>query len=171
MPPHSNFPQFDFTNPLTWSQVIWMFLIFGALYVALKSWGLPLIGSVIEERERRINADLDTARLAKEEADRAVAEVTARSRAANAEAQGEIAAAVAKAKAEAAEAAKADTEALDRQLAEAEQRIHAARQSAMAALRDVATDTATAVVLRLTGHEPDRARLETAVADTMAARS
>lgn len=164
-------PQLDFANPLTTSQVVWMFLIFAALYLALRNWALPMVGGVIEMREQRINADLETARRAKEEADRAVAEVAERSRAASAEAQGEIARAVAAAKAEADARAKADNEALERQLQEAEQRIHAARTAAMGALRQVATETAATVVARLTGAEPDHARIDAAVGDAIAARS
>jgi F-type H+-transporting ATPase subunit b len=164
-------PQLDFANPLTTSQVVWMFLIFAALYLALRNWALPMVGGVIEMREQRIQADLETARHAKEAADQAVAEVAERSRAASAEAQGEIAKAVAAAKADADARAKADNDQLEKQLQEAEQRIHAAREQAMGALRQVATEAAASVVLRLTGNEPDHARLEEAVGETMAARS
>ena len=164
-------PQLDFANPLTTSQVVWMFLIFLALYLALRNWALPMVGSVIEAREQRIQGDLETARRAKEEADRAAAEVLERGRTASSEAQAEIARAVAAAKAEAEARAKADSEQLDKQLAEAEQRIHAAREQAMGALRQVAAETALSVVSRLTGAEPDRARVDAAVGDAMAARS
>ena len=156
-------PQLDFANPLTISQVVWMFLIFGALYLLLARWALPRWASVIEAREQRILADLDSARIAKEQADAAAAEIAERSRAASAEAQAEIAKAVAAAKAEAAEKARADNEQLDRQLAEAEQRIGAARNQAMGALREVATEAAATVVTRLTGQPADPARVDAAV--------
>ena len=164
-------PQLDFANPLTTSQVVWMFIIFAALYVALRHWALPQVGSVLEMREQRIARDLDGARHAKEEADRAAAEVAERSRAASAEAQARVAQASDTAKKEAAEQARTDNEQLDRQLADAEQRIAAARRQAMGALHQVATDTATAVVSRLTGQSPDPARMDAAVGDAIAARS
>jgi len=164
-------PQLDFANPLTLSQVVWMFLIFGALYLMLSRWALPLVGEVIESREKRILADLDSARIAKEQADAAVAEVAERSRAASAEAQAQIAQAVAAAKAEAAERARADNEQLDRQLAEAEQRIAAARNQAMGALREVAVDAATTVVTRLTLRPADPASVEAAVGQVMTQRA
>lgn len=164
-------PQLDFANPLTISQVVWMFLIFGALYLLLARWALPMVGEVLDAREKRILADLDSARLAKEQADAAAAEITERSRAASAEAQAEIAKAVAAAKAEAAERARQENDQLDRQLAEAEQRIAAARTQAMGALRDVATDAASTVVARLTGQQPDPARIEAAVGQVMTARA
>ena len=163
-------PQLDFANPLTISQVVWMFLIFALLYFLLANWALPQVAGVIQAREQRILADLDSARLAKEQADAAVAESTERARAASAEAQAAIARAVAQAKAEAAEKTRADNEQLDRQLEEAEQRIAAARNAAMGALREVARDAASNVVSRLTGRDPDPAAIDSAVGEVMAAR-
>ena len=164
-------PQLDFGNPLTISQVVWMFLIFGALYLMLARWALPMVGEVIDAREQRVLADLDSARIAKEQADAAAAEIAERSRAASAEAQAEIAKAVAAAKAEAAEKARIDNEQLERQLAEAEQRIGVARNQAMGALREVATDAASTVVTRLTGHPADPASVQAAVGQVMTARA
>ncbi len=149
-------PQLDFGNPLTISQVVWMFLIFGALYLMLARWALPMVGEVIDAREQRVLADLDSARIAKEQADAAAAE---------------IAKAVAAAKAEAAEKARIDNEQLERQLAEAEQRIGVARNQAMGALREVAVDAASTVVTRLTGHPADPASVQAAVGQVMTARA
>ncbi|MDQ2763977.1 MAG: F0F1 ATP synthase subunit B [Pseudomonadota bacterium] len=160
-------PQLDFHNPLTISQVVWMFIIFAALYAALRYWALPQMGGVLEMREQRISTDLASARTAKEEADRAATEIAERGRSASAEAQAQVAKASDAAKREAAEQARVDGEQLDRQLAEAEQRISAARKEAMGALRQVATDTAAAVVSRLTGQVPDSARIDAAVGDIM----
>ncbi len=164
-------PQLDFANPLTISQVVWMFIIFAALYAALRFWALPQVGGVLEMREQRINADLTTARLAKEEADRAAAEIAERGRSASAEAQAQVAAASDAAKREAAEQARIAGEHLEKQLADAEQSIAAARKDAMGALRQVASETATAVVSRLTGHAPDPAHVDAAVGTAMTARS
>jgi len=164
-------PQLDFQNVLTVSQVVWMALIFGALYVLLSQYALPQVASVIESRDARITADLDTARLAKAEADGAVAEVHAATRRASTEAQTAIAAAVAQAKAEATEQARIANEQLDTQLSEAEGRIAAARIQAMSALLDVASDTAAVVVARLTGRPADPASVGAAVGSIIAARS
>lgn len=163
-------PQLDFANPLTIAQVVWMFIIFAALYLALRNWALPAVGSVIEERRAKIAGDLDGARQAKQAADQAAAEVAERSRAASSEAQAQIAQAVAQAKAEAAERSRIDTEALERQLQAAEHRIGAARRDAMGALRQVAADTTVAMIGRLTGSEPERGRAEAAVGAAAAAR-
>ena len=163
-------PQLDFHNTLTISQVVWMALIFGGLYLLLSQWALPQVASVLDERAARIATDLDTARAAKVEADAAVAEVHAATRQASTEAQAAIATAVAQAKAEAAEQARIANERLDAQLSQAEQRIAAARSAAMGALRDVATETAAVVVSRLTGRSADPASVSGAVGAVLAAR-
>lgn len=163
-------PQLDFQNVLTVSQVVWMTLIFGALYVLLSQYALPQVASVIESRDARITADLDSARLAKAGADDAAAEVQAATRRASTEAQASIATAVADAKAQAAEQARIANEQLDTQLSQAEGRIAAARTQAMAALCEVASDTAAAVVARLTGRPADPASVNAAVGAVMATR-
>ena len=162
-PEKEGMPQLNFKSQLTSSQVVWGAILFALLYVLLSKWALPKVGSVVEDRRGRIAGDLDTARSAKSEADAAVAELTEATRRARAEAQASIAAATQQAKAEAAARAAVMNEKLDAQLAEAEGRIAAARGAAMGALRQVASETATAVVARLTGHMPDAARIERAV--------
>ena len=163
-------PQLDFNNTLTISQVVWMALIFGAFYLMLANWALPQVGTVLDDRAARITADLDSAHLAKLEADSAVQEVQAATRKASADAQAAIAAAMAQAKAEANEQARQANERLDAQLEAAEQRIGAARTTAMAALRDVATETATVMVTRLTGRPADTTSIGGAVGTALAAR-
>lgn len=163
-------PQLDFQNPLTLAQVVWMAIIFFTLYLLVARWALPQVASVLDDRAARIGHDLDTARIAKAEADGAVAEVHAATRKANADSQAAIAASMAKAKAEAADQARVANEQLDAQLSGAEQRIAAARNAAMGALRDVAIETATLVVTRLTGQPADTAAIGSAVGDAIAAR-
>lgn len=163
-------PQLDFHNILTISQVVWMALIFGAFYLLLSQWALPQVGTVLDARAARINADLDSARIAKGEADLATHEVQAATRRASAEAQAAIAGAMAQAKAEATEQARSANERLDLQLQQAEQRIGAAHAAAMGALRDVATDTAAAMVTRLTGRPADAMSVSGAVGAAIAAR-
>jgi F-type H+-transporting ATPase subunit b len=163
-------PQFQFGNELTTSQVVWMFVIFLALYVLLARWALPEVGSVLEERARRIAADLDAAKTAKAEADAAVAELTAATRRARAEAQTEIAAATAAARQATASQSAALNERLETELRASEARIGAARDAAMGALRQVASDTAAAMIERLVGHPPSPATLDGAIDTALAAR-
>ena len=164
-------PQLDFSNPMIIAQVVWMALIFGGLYLLLSRWALPQVAEVVEARAQRIGADLDAARGAKAQSDSAIAEIAESSRRANAEAQSAISAAIAQAKSEALEQSRLADERLNEQLAVAERRIAEARASAMGALREVAQDTAHAVVARLTGRAPDPSAIEGAVTAAMAARA
>jgi len=169
-PEKEGMPQLDFHSPLTISQVVWMALIFAGLYVLFARWGLPRVASVIEERRTAIDGDLDTARSAKAQSEAAVAELTEATRSARAEAQAAITSASDRAKSEAAARAAETNAVLDAQLSEAEGRIAEARSAAMGALRQVAGDTATAVITRLTGKTPDSARVDAAVGTLLAAR-
>jgi F-type H+-transporting ATPase subunit b len=163
-------PQFDFSNPLLLAQVVWGAVIFVALYFVFSRVALPQVASVIAAREEKIGGDLEQARLAKDRADKAVAELNEARRVAFVEAQTALAQATQKAKDEAA-ARSAETNArLDRQLAESEKQIGAARAGAMAALREAASDTADMLVTRLTGRAPDAQALRTAVAEALTAR-
>jgi F-type H+-transporting ATPase subunit b len=163
-------PQLDFGNPLMISQVVWLFVIFGLLVFLCYQFLLPPVAAVLEDRRARIAADLDAARDARAEADAAEAgrrESTVRARA---EAQASVAAATGAAQAESAARAAALADRLAKQIAEAEARIATARDAAMGALREVATDAAGAMVQRLSG-VTDPAAVSAAVGRELAARN
>jgi F-type H+-transporting ATPase subunit b len=163
-------PQLDFGNPLTKSQVVWGAIIFAILYWLLSRVALPKVGEVLEERARKIAGDLETAQAAKGRADAAAREVTQATARARAEAQAAINAAADAAKQEAAGRIAALNERLEKQLQEAEGQINAARAVALRALREVATETASTVIGRLTGSPPDQGRLDGAIGAALAAR-
>ncbi len=163
-------PQLDFANKLLTAQVVWGALIFAGFYALVSRWGLPKIGSILEMRAETIARDLNQARDARIDADRAVAELTEARKKAYAQSQAAIADATQKAKKTAAEQAAAQEARLDAQLAESEAQIGAARAAAMGALREVATETAIAVVSRLIGSEPETYRVQQAVGRVMADR-
>ncbi len=148
-------PQMDFHNPLTTTQVGWMVVILVVLYFTLSRWGLPQMGAVLENRAAVIARDLNAARAAKAEADRAVAALNATMKQARAQAQSEIANAIAEAKAKAMSEAAAAAARLDAQLAASEAQIATARQAAMAAIKPVAEDAAQTILARLTGQTAD----------------
>jgi F-type H+-transporting ATPase subunit b len=163
-------PQLDFNNPLTTSQVVWGAIIFALLYWLLSRVALPKVSAVIEERARHIAADLETAQASKARADAAAKEVAEATTRARAEAQAAINTALDAAKQEAAARIAALNERLDQQLQEAEGQINAARSAALRAMREVATETAFAVIGRLTGAPPDQGRLDGAIGAALAAR-
>lgn len=172
-PPVPGMPQLAFGHitqgPLLIAQMVWLFLIFGAMYFLVKNFGLPHVASVLEERRQRIEGDLEAAQKAKEEADAALAahrEATARARA---EAQASVASAVQAAEAENAKKAEALNARLNAQIAEAEGRIEKSRAAAMGALREVASETTAAVMAKLVG-STDATSVVAAVDRELAAR-
>jgi len=163
-------PQLDFGNPLMISQVVWLFVIFGAFVFLTYQFLLPPVAAVLEDRRARIAADLDAARDARAEAEAAEAgrrDSTARARA---EAQASVAAATQAAGAESAARAEALADRLNAQIAEAEARIGTARDAAMGALREVATDATAALVQRLSGLT-DKGAIDAAVSRELQARN
>jgi F-type H+-transporting ATPase subunit b len=163
-------PQLDFANKLTTYQVIWGAVIFLVLYIIASRSALPKVEAVLEERAKRIASDLEGAKVAKARADEGIQAAAAATAQARAEAQGAIRAAVEAAKQAAAAQSAVLNERLDKQLKEAEGQIAAARETAVAALPNVARDTANVLITRLTGVAPDPARLSGAINAALAAR-
>jgi F-type H+-transporting ATPase subunit b len=169
-PAGEGMPQLRFGDPMLIAQVVWLLVIFGALYYVMATYALPRVGEVLEDRRRRIEGDLEAARIAKAEADAAMAahrEATAKARAA---AQAAINGAIQAAQAEAQTRADALAARLAKTIDEADIRIAAARDAAMGALRQVSTETAEALVMRLTGRT-DPALVGAAVDRVLAGRA
>jgi F-type H+-transporting ATPase subunit b len=166
-------PQLAFGHPeqgrLLIANLVWLLLIFGLLYYVMARYALPQVEGVLEERRRRIEGDLGVAQAAKQRADAALSEHQAATARARAESQAAIAAATGQAQTEAAAKAEALNARLNAQITEAERRIAAARDAAMGALRQVATETTDALVSRLIG-TADRAAVERAVERELASR-
>ncbi len=166
-------PQLNFGHPLVVAQVVWLLLIFALLYYTMASVALPRVAEVLEQRRQRIDADLEAAQAAKQRADAALAEHRTATAQARAEAQTAINSAVQHAQAEAAAKAEVMTARLNAQIGEAEVRIAAARDSAMGALRQVAAETAEALVNRLIGEggQAGRGQVDRAVDRALALRN
>ncbi len=142
-------PQLRFSDERLIGMVVWLVVIFGLLYYVAVKYLLPPVGEVLADRAARIAADLDTARDVKAEADHAIRATRRATDEARAKAQAEVATALQTAGATAQHKAEAAAAVLAARTAEAEARISASRDRAMGALRDVATDTAVALVARL----------------------
>ena len=163
-------PQMDFANPLTLDQVGWMAVILVVLYLLLARWGLPEVGKVLENRAAVIAADLAEARKAKMEADAAVTALNATIVSARNAAQAEVAKAVSDAKAKAAAENATLNAKLEAKLAEAEAQIATARAAALAAIKPVAAETASTILLKLTGSPPAADQLAPRLDAALAAR-
>jgi F-type H+-transporting ATPase subunit b len=163
-------PQLEFGNPLLVAQVIWGAVIFAVFYFVVSRRGLPKVAAILAMREQTIGDDLEQARLAKDKADRAIADLNEARRRAYAESQAALNDATTKAKAAAAEQAATLNARLDRQLKESEAQIAAARNQAMGSLRGITTETAGAIIARVTGRAADHGRVQAAVGTLLAER-
>jgi F-type H+-transporting ATPase subunit b len=68
---HGTFPPFD---PTTYgSQLVWLVICFGALFLLMSRVALPRIGGILAEREGRMVGDLAEAARLKQETDAAIA--------------------------------------------------------------------------------------------------
>jgi F-type H+-transporting ATPase subunit b len=149
------------------SQLLWLVLIFLALYLLMSRVALPRVGSILEARRRHIDDDLAEAQHFKDASDAAIAAHEK----ALAEARGRAQALANETRAKAAAAADARRKEVDAKLneriAEAEKAIAATRSSAMANLRSIAVEPAGAIVERLTGVPPASEELGQAVSNVL----
>jgi F-type H+-transporting ATPase subunit b len=145
------------------TQLFWLAVTFIILLLLMWKVALPRVGGVIEERRRRIEDDLARAEELKREAGEALSAYQQALDEARATAQAMIAETRKKLDAEAAERKAALEAQLDTRIAEAETRIDAAREKAMANIREMALDVATSATAKLAGKAPDSKTVETAV--------
>ena len=140
-------PQLDVS---TWpSQLFWLVLLFTAGYILMAKFVTPRIGSVLEERRAKLDADLSKARSASEDAARIREEYEA-----NLDAARNAAAETAKqAAAEAKKQAEASNTKIAKKLAEkvakADAKLAKARSEGIANLNNVAAEAALAAVAQL----------------------
>jgi len=159
---HSSFPPFDPSHFAP--QLVWLTLTFAALYYIMSRKALPRIADVLEERANRIKRDIDAAERLKGETDKALSSyeqalADAKSRASTIakDTRAELTATVDK------EKAAADAQ-MNAKIADAEARIAASKNKALASVNDIAMGTAAAVVAKLIGHEPSADELRKALA-------
>ena len=145
------------------SQLVSLLIAFVALYLIVSRIALPRVGSVIDERQNKIEGDLADAQKLKDQSDSALKAY-----------ESELAAARSRAQAIGAEtreklnaASEAERKTLEQQLsvklAEAEKTIASTRETAMGNVRGIAADAAAAIVQQLTGLAPDGKSVASAV--------
>src|SRR5713226_2393340 len=159
------FPPFDAQSFA--SQLLWFALTFIALYLLMSRVALPRIGSILEERRRRIADDLAQAQRLKGESDAAIAaHEKALSEARN---RAQTLANETRAKASAAaEARRREVDAkLHAHIAEAEKTIAEKRLAAMGNVRNIASEAAGAIVERLTGISPASEEVAQAISQAL----
>lgn len=162
-------PQFE---PSTFaSQIFWLVVSFGLLYLLMSKIALPRIADILEVRQDRIAADLDRAEALRREAEEARAAYELALSDARSEAQKLLENAAEQAQAEAQRQLDALDERLAAKVREAEAGIAAAKTAAMADMASLATETAEAATAKLAGAPVDPATVRRAVDTALAATS
>ena len=155
------FPPFD---PSTFaSQLLWLAITFGALYLIISRAASPRISSILEQRRTRIEGDLKEADRLRQETDRAIAayeqalaEARQRAHAIAEETRTSIRTDIDGKR----QAVEAD---LSRKVTEAEAAIQASKVQALRSVDGIAAETAAELVTRITG-EASPADIQAAVA-------
>jgi len=156
-------PQIAQISEIFASQLFWLAITFGLIFLVVGLGMLPKIQGTVDARDQRIAADLATAASARDTADKLEADY----RAALDRSRAESAKLAADAKAAAAQATEARVKAADAaaatRLQEASRRIAEARSSAQAEIESVAADAAVAMVGRVAGLTVDEGTARAAV--------
>jgi F-type H+-transporting ATPase subunit b len=145
------------------SQLVSLLIAFVALYLIVSKIALPRVGSLLDERQKKIEGDLAGAQSLRDQSDAALKAYESELAAARSRAQ--AIGTETREKLNAASEAERKTleERLSVKLAEAEKTIAATREAAMSNVRSIASDAAIAIVQRLTGLAPDRRTVNKAV--------
>src|SRR5207248_11001098 len=149
------------------SQLVSLAIAFVALYLIVSKIALPRVGSVLDERQGKIDGDLAEAQKLKDASDAALKAY--QNELAAARSRDQAIGAETREKLNAASEAERKTleERLSIKLAEAEKAIAATRTAAMSNVRGIAADAAVAIVQRLTGIAPDGQSVKAAAAASL----
>ena len=161
-------PQLNQLALVAWSQFFWLLLVLALIYFGIGRLMLPKIQSTVDQRDRRIADDLAAAQAARVAADETEAAYRARMDESRAEALKVAAAAKASSAIATEEKMRAANETNQAKVEQAETRIRAAADAALAEIEDVAADAAQDMVGRLAGMSVSAAEAKKAVKAAMA---
>jgi F-type H+-transporting ATPase subunit b len=145
------------------SQIFWLVIFFGALYLLMSRLVLPRIASILETRKNRIDGDIARASALKEETEAALNSYNK---------------ALADARGNASDIAKSTRDAVNAEVAEKQHKLDAelsakavaaeaaiakTKAKAMESVADIASDTASEIVAALTGGKVTKAALAKAL--------
>lgn len=149
------------------SQLVWLVIAFVALYLLISRIAVPRIGGIFEEREKRIEGDLAAAQGLKAESEAALAAYEKALADARNRAQTIAGETRDKLNAAADERRKTLESELNAKLADAETQITKTKTDAMANVRGIAVEAASAIVERLIGAAPSAPAVTAAVDDAL----
>lgn len=154
-------PQFEFAH---WGgQILYLLFLFVVLYILIAKVFGPRLRRVLDERAETISTAVATARSVQTEAADQAAAAKAEVEKARADSRATAAAAKARVAAEVQARHAAEEAAISARIAEAEAVIGKTRDAAMGNVSTIATDTARAMVERLTGQSVTAAEATAAV--------
>ena len=145
------------------SQLLWLALAFAALYFLMSRLALPRLGAVLEARRARIEGDLSEAQRLRTESEAVVAAYEKSLAEARGRAQTIANTTRERLMGESEQSRKALEAKLNAHLAEAEAQIGRTKAAAMSNVREVAVESAAAIVERLVGTPPSSASVTAAV--------
>ena len=145
------------------SQILWLAITFGLLYLAISRVIAPRIGSILENRRDRIAFDLDAAERMRLDADEAQAAYAQELAAARDRSQKIALAARESARADADAERKTNESALNAKLELAQARIAEIRSQALADVDAIAGETTEAILEELAGLRISRDEIESAI--------
>jgi F-type H+-transporting ATPase subunit b len=145
------------------SQIFWLVLTFVGLFLFLRQVALPKVTETLEARRKKIEGDLEKAAALKSDAEKALAQYQAAVAKSREEAQALLRKVGDEAQAKATAAQDALAQKLAQQIKGAEDRIAAARKTALANIERVSAELAQAATERLIGVTVDAAAAQSAV--------
>lgn len=146
------FPPFD---PATFpSQLLWLAITFGLLYLLMSKIALPRVGGILANRKGMIDADLAAADASRQKTDAAIVAYEAALASAKAKAQGIANETRESIQADLAAKRSAVEADLTAKVSAAETRIAATKTEALTHVDEIASDTAQTVVTQLIGDIP-----------------
>ena len=154
-------PQFEFEN--WFGQIVYLIFLFAILYLLIAKVFAPRMRRVFDEREQTISSAVETARQVQAEAAGQAEAAKAEVEAARASSRATAAAAKARVTEEANTRAAAEEAVVNARIEQAEASIAQTRDAAMTNVASIASDTASAIVERLTGKAPTAAEASAAV--------
>lgn len=144
-------------------QIVWLVITFLTLYVVMAKVALPRVERVLQERRKRIDANLERAAALKEEADAAIHAYEEALRQAREAAHAALREAAQELAAEAVKRTASFEAILAEKAKAAEKRIAESKAQALAATREVAVEAAADVAAKLIGMEVPKDRASLAV--------
>ena len=144
-------------------QIFWLVITFTLLYVVMARSALPKVGRVLEERQNRIDSDLEQAETFRTESEKLEADYERLTAEARAKALAE------REKVEAVLSEKQSVMAaqLEARLAEAEARIQKAKDKAYTGVADIAAEACASIVAEVSGQTLTKANAKKAVGSAM----